>query len=63
MIRAIVRSSLRFRLLVLGIAAGVMVVGVTQLRDAPVDVLPEFTPPYARSRPRRSACRPRRSSS
>ena len=46
MIRSIVRSSLRFRLLVLGIAAGVMVVGITQLRDAPVDVLPEFTPPY-----------------
>jgi CzcA family heavy metal efflux pump len=46
MIRAIVRSSLRFRLLVLGIAAGVMVVGITQLRDAPTDVLPEFTPPY-----------------
>src|SRR5215210_6752408 len=47
MIRAIVRSSLRFRLLVVGIAAGVMAVGITQLRDAPVDVLPEFTPPYA----------------
>src|SRR3954463_7245098 len=46
MIRSIVRSSLRFRLLVLGIAAGVMLVGITQLRDAPVDVLPEFTPPY-----------------
>lgn len=29
-----------------GIAAGVMAVGVAQLRDAPVDVLPEFTPPY-----------------
>jgi CzcA family heavy metal efflux pump len=46
MIRSIVRSSLRFRLLVLGIAAGIMVVGITQLRDAPTDVLPEFTPPY-----------------
>jgi CzcA family heavy metal efflux pump len=46
MIGAIVRSSLRFRLLVLGIAAGIMVVGITQLRDAPTDVLPEFTPPY-----------------
>ena len=45
-IRAIVGSSLRFRLLVLGIAAGIMIVGITQLRDAPVDVLPEFTPPY-----------------
>ena len=47
MIRAIVRSSLRFRLLVVGIAVGIMVVGVVQLRDAPVDVLPEFSPPYA----------------
>jgi CzcA family heavy metal efflux pump len=47
MIRAIVRSSLRFRLLVVGIAAGVMVVGIFQLRDAPVDVLPEFSPPHA----------------
>ena len=46
MIRAIVGASLRFRLLVIGIAAGVMVVGIMQLRDAPVDVLPEFTPPY-----------------
>ena len=47
MIRAIVRSSLRFRLLVVGIAAGIMVVGLVQLREAPVDVLPEFSPPYA----------------
>jgi CzcA family heavy metal efflux pump len=46
MIRAIVGASLRFRLLVLGIAAGIMIVGITQLRDAPTDVLPEFTPPY-----------------
>jgi Cu/Ag efflux pump CusA len=46
-IRAIVRSSLRFRLLVIGIAAGVIAVGIVQLRDAPVDVLPEFSPPYA----------------
>ena len=47
MIRAIVRSSLRFRLLVVGIAAGVLAVGISQLRDAPVDVLPEFSPAYA----------------
>jgi Cu/Ag efflux pump CusA len=46
MIRSIVGSSLRFKLLVLGIAAGVMVLGITQLRNASVDVLPEFTPPY-----------------
>jgi CzcA family heavy metal efflux pump len=47
MIRAIARSSIRFRLLVVGIAVGVTVVGIVQLRAAPVDVLPEFSPPYA----------------
>ncbi len=46
MIRSIVRSSLRFRLLVLAIAVGVMGVGIAQLRNAPTDTLPEFTPPY-----------------
>ena len=46
MIAAILRTSLRFRLLVVGVAAGVLVLGILQLRDAPVDVLPEFTPPY-----------------
>jgi CzcA family heavy metal efflux pump len=42
----IIGASLRFRLLVVGIAAGVLAVGVAQLRNAPVDVLPEFTPAY-----------------
>jgi CzcA family heavy metal efflux pump len=46
MIRAIVRSALRFRGLIVGIAAAIMIVGVVTLRDAPVDVYPEFTPPY-----------------
>src|SRR5919106_1367451 len=46
MMRSIVGTSLRFRLLVLAVAAGVMAVGISQLRGAPVDVLPEFTPPY-----------------
>ena len=45
--RAIIRASLRFRLLVVAVAAGLLGVGILQLRDAPVDVLPEFTPPYA----------------
>lgn len=44
--RAIIGASLRFRVLVVGVAAAVLVLGFTQLRDAPVDVLPEFTPPY-----------------
>jgi CzcA family heavy metal efflux pump len=47
MIGAVVRWSLRFRLLVAGLAVAVMAIGITQLRDAPVDVLPEFSPPYA----------------
>src|SRR3712207_6732704 len=47
MMRAILETSLRFRLLVVAVAAGVLAVGIAQLRSAPVDVLPEFTPPYA----------------
>src|SRR5919112_3706539 len=46
MIRAIVRAALRFRGLIVGIAAAIIVIGVVTLRDAPVDVYPEFTPPY-----------------
>ena len=46
MIRGIVTLCLRFRLLVVAGAALTMAVGVSQLRGAPVDVLPEFTPPY-----------------
>ena len=44
--RWLVAWSLKFRLLVVPIAAALMVLGVAQLRDMPVDVLPEFTPPY-----------------
>jgi CzcA family heavy metal efflux pump len=46
MIRSIVGASIRFRWLIAGIAVAVMAVGVVQLRNAPADVLPEFTPPY-----------------
>jgi CzcA family heavy metal efflux pump len=46
MIRGIVESSLRLRVLVIAAAAVVMVAGVGQLRRMPVDVLPEFAPPY-----------------
>jgi CzcA family heavy metal efflux pump len=45
--RAILRFALTFRLLVAALAAGVLAIGVVHLHDAPVDVLPEFTPPYA----------------
>jgi CzcA family heavy metal efflux pump len=42
----IVEMSLKLRLLAVAAAAGVLLVGVTQLRAMPVDVLPEFSPPY-----------------
>ena len=46
MTQAILAASLRFRVLVVLAAAAVVVVGVTQLRRAPVDVLPEYRLPY-----------------
>ncbi len=46
MMRGIVNTSLQFRFLVLVVAAVAMVGGIVQLRDMPVDVLPEFSPPY-----------------
>lgn len=46
MIRGIVRWSLQFRFLVIVLAVALMAFGVARLRDMPVDVLPEFSPPY-----------------
>src|SRR3712207_2196452 len=46
MMRWIVESSLRLRVLVIAAAAAILVVGVERLRQMPVDVLPEFAPPY-----------------
>jgi CzcA family heavy metal efflux pump len=45
MMRWIVGSSLRFRYIVVAVAAGMMAFGVVQLRSVPVDVFPEFAPP------------------
>src|SRR5256885_1430409 len=45
MIRRIVTLSVKFRVLVIGAAAVVMALGTVQLPAAPVDALPEFTPP------------------
>src|SRR5437870_10717704 len=45
MMRWIIGSSLKFRFIVVAAAAALMVFGVAQLRDAPVDVFPEFAPP------------------
>ena len=41
----IVGSSLKLRRLVVAAAAGVMILGIVQLGNTPVDVLPEFNPP------------------
>lgn len=45
MLRSIVGSSLRFRSLVVAIAAAVLAVGIARLEDYPVDVFPEVLPP------------------
>ena len=45
MMRWIVGTSLKFRFLVLAVAAATMLIGVGQLRSMPVDVFPEFAPP------------------
>ncbi len=45
MIRWIVGTSLKFRYIVLAIAAAMMLFGTLQLSKAPVDVFPEFAPP------------------
>jgi Cu/Ag efflux pump CusA len=44
MMRALVSTSVRFRLLAIGLAGVFLLVGATQLQTARVDVLPEFTP-------------------
>ena len=46
MTRWIVESSLKLRFMVLIVAAGLMCAGFVRLRDVPVDVFPEFAPPY-----------------
>ena len=45
MMRRIVGLSLRFRFIVVGMAAALMFFGIGQVRDMPVDVFPEFAPP------------------
>jgi len=46
MMNSIVKSSLKFQFLVITIAIALMAFGFTQFRGMPVDVLPEFSPPY-----------------
>jgi len=45
MFRWIIKSSLRYRFIVLAAAAALMFVGADQMRRMPVDVFPEFAPP------------------
>jgi CzcA family heavy metal efflux pump len=45
MMRWIVSTSIRFRFLVVALGGAMMLFGITQLRDMPVDVFPEFAPP------------------
>src|SRR6266542_4089855 len=46
MMHSIIRSSLNLRFLVVVLALALIVLGVGQLRTAPVDILPEFSQPY-----------------
>ncbi|HZD10151.1 MAG TPA: efflux RND transporter permease subunit [Candidatus Binatia bacterium] len=46
MIRGIINWTLQFRFLVIVLAAALMAFGLSRLKDMPVDVLPEFSPPY-----------------
>src|SRR5262245_27322264 len=46
MMRWVVASSLRFRVVVVVAAAILLVFGFAQLRNTPVDALPEFSRPY-----------------
>jgi Cu/Ag efflux pump CusA len=45
MMRWVIASSLKFRLIVVAAAVAALAVGASQLRDMPRDVLPEFVPP------------------
>ena len=46
MLRGAIETGIKFRLLVMMLAAGVLAIGVFQLRDTRIDALPEFSPPY-----------------
>ncbi|HLO33001.1 MAG TPA: efflux RND transporter permease subunit [Anaerolineales bacterium] len=46
MMRSIVGSSLKFQFLVITSAIALMAFGILQFHKMPVDVLPEFSPPY-----------------
>ena len=45
MLRSIVKSSLQYRFVVIGLAIAMMYFGLRQIQETPVDVFPEFAPP------------------
>ncbi len=61
MLKAVVQTSLQQPFLVLALAGAMLVIGYRNLQNAPLDVFPEFAPPWSRSRPKRPGCRPKRS--
>ncbi len=63
MTRSIVSWSLRFRLLVLGVAAAAMIAGFALLPTMPLDATPEFTPTYVEIQTEALGLSARRSSS
>ncbi len=46
MLKGIIRWGLQYRFLLVILAVALMAFGITQIRRMPVDVLPEFSPPY-----------------
>ena len=46
MLRWIIGTSLKSRLIVAALAVGLILFGITQLNKMPIDVLPEFSQPY-----------------
>ena len=50
MIRSMIGSSLNLRFLVVILAVVAMLAGAAQLRQMPVDILPEFSLPYVEIR-------------
>ena len=46
MIRWVVGTSLRFRFIVVALGLGLTFFGAQRLKDIPIDVFPEFAPPW-----------------
>lgn len=61
MLRGLIATSLRQPTLVLAAAAAVLIASVGSLRNAPLDVFPEFAPPLVEIQTERRDFRPKRS--